>query len=107
MVAAVEHILQTTMGIADIEVIHEDTPIRGDVLHQLTVMGEAAKHVPQEVRDEWPEVAWADIAGLRDRIVHYCFGLSDDVLLHTVRVDLPRDLALLRALLAQLHRPTA
>lgn len=107
MTAAVEHVLRATVGASDSEILDRDGHIRGDVLHQLTVAGEAAKHVPQALRDEWPEVDWADIAGLRDRIVHYYFGLDDDVLIHTIRVDLPRDLALLRALLERLDGPTA
>ncbi len=39
-------------------------------------MGEAAKQVPGEIRDAFPEVPWRAIAGFRDLAMHSYFGLS-------------------------------
>ncbi|HEX6015944.1 MAG TPA: HepT-like ribonuclease domain-containing protein [Geminicoccaceae bacterium] len=39
-------------------------------LHALTLIGEAAKRVPSEVRQRFPGVPWKAMAGLRDVIVH-------------------------------------
>lgn len=46
------------------------------VLHKLMVIGEAIKHVPDDVRQRYPEVAWRAIAGTRDVIVHGYFTLN-------------------------------
>ena len=50
------------------------------VLRNLEIIGEAAKNVPQDVRDRYPEVEWRQIAGLRDVLAHAYFGLEDETL---------------------------
>lgn len=40
------------------------------VVRALEIVGEAAKPVPREVRARVPEVPWAAMAGMRDRLIH-------------------------------------
>jgi uncharacterized protein with HEPN domain len=40
------------------------------VLHQLMVVGEAAKRLSVEFRDSHPDVPWTRMAGMRDRLIH-------------------------------------
>jgi len=44
------------------------------VLRCLTVIGEAAKRIPESERPAYPEVPWRRITGLRDRVVHDYLG---------------------------------
>jgi uncharacterized protein with HEPN domain len=46
------------------------------VVRNLEVTGEAAKHVPEEVRDRDPGVPWRQIAGLRDILTHQYFAVN-------------------------------
>ena len=50
------------------------------VLGNLEIIGEAAKHIPDEVRRRYPDIAWREMAGLRDILAHAYFGLDDEVL---------------------------
>ena len=67
-------------------------------LHSLQLVGEAATHVPAEVRDTHSEVRWREIMGTRNRIVHAYLGIDDDVVWDIIRTDIPKLLAQLRDL---------
>jgi len=103
MVQAAGRILAFTSGLSDPDVLDPEGPTRAAVLHLLVVIGEAAKHVPDDIRSRDPDLPWAAFAGLRDKVVHYYFGLSDAAIIGAVRGELPSDLARLRALLADLE----
>ncbi len=57
--------------------------VQSAVLHQVAILGEAAKRVSVEFRARHPQVAWAALAGLRNRIVHE----YDDISLLQPRID--------------------
>jgi uncharacterized protein with HEPN domain len=49
------------------------------VMQQLMVIGEAAARVSDEFRASCPEVEWAAVAGLRNRLVHGYFRVEWDI----------------------------
>ena len=59
------------------------------VLHNLEVIGEAAKNVPAEVREHYPEVEWRRIAGFRDVLAHAYFSLENITLWDVVSNGVP------------------
>lgn len=60
------------------------------VLRCLEIMGEAAKNVPESVRKKYPEVPWKDIAGMRDKIIHFYFGVNLKTVWLVVKEDIPK-----------------
>ena len=46
------------------------------VLRRLEIIGEAVKHLPDEIRNNHPDVPWRQIAGMRDIIIHEYFGVT-------------------------------
>ncbi|MEW5944831.1 MAG: DUF86 domain-containing protein [bacterium] len=65
------------------------------VLRNLEIIGEAAKNVPDEIRNRHPAVEWRKIAGPRDVLAHFYFGIEDEIHLDIVVNKVP---ALMEAL---------
>jgi uncharacterized protein with HEPN domain len=51
----------------------EDRMRTESVLYNLLIIGEAVKQIPDEVRNEHPDIEWRRIAGMRDVLVHGYF----------------------------------
>ena len=74
-------------------------------MRNITVIGEAAAHVPQVVIDRHPEVPWADMRGMRNVVVHEYFAVSHAALWGTISDDLPGLVPLLERVLADPRDP--
>ncbi len=63
------------------------------------MIGEAARRVSNDVREAHPEIPWADIVGMRSKIVHDYMNVDEDIVWEVVTRDLP-------ALVAALEKVT-
>ena len=59
------------------------------VMRNLEIIGEAAKHIPNEIRSRYPEVDWRRVAAFRDVAIHEYFGIDVDVVWDIVQNKLP------------------
>jgi len=66
---------------------------------RLIEIGEAVKALPAELLATEPDLPWAQIAGMRDRLAHRYFDTSHAILAATVERDLPELERATRALL--------
>lgn len=58
------------------------------VVHRLEIIGEAAKNIPQELRDKHPDAPWREIARTRDKIIHHYFEIDIDQIWNIIQNDL-------------------
>ena len=46
------------------------------VTRALEIIGEAAKNIPDDVREAYPEIPWRGMAGMRDKVIHEYFSVD-------------------------------
>jgi uncharacterized protein with HEPN domain len=68
------------------------------VMRPLEIIGEAAAQVSQPTRQAPPEVPWAEMIGMRHRLIHEYFRVDLRVVWETVQRDLPQLIALIEPL---------
>lgn len=74
--------------------LRQDATVR-----QIAVIGEAAKHLSAATRQRAREIAWKDVAGMRDILIHEYFGVSRDVVWSTATKDIPKLLRVVESLI--------
>ena len=63
------------------------------------IVGEAANQVTDRGRAQIQDIPWADIVGMRNRLVHAYFDINLEILWRTVQFDLPPLVAVLERVL--------
>jgi uncharacterized protein with HEPN domain len=69
--------------------------IHDATLRNLELIGEAATHVPDEIRTAHPEIPWRMIVAFRNRLIHGYLGIDDDTLWSIIQDDVPTLLPML------------
>lgn len=59
------------------------------VLRSIEVIGEAAKNVPEDVRSRYPHIPWREMAGMRDKVIHFYFGVNPETVWLVVAERIP------------------
>jgi uncharacterized protein with HEPN domain len=67
-------------------------------LRNLELIGEAAGHIPGEVRAAHPQIPWRLIIATRNRLIHAYLGIDDDTLWSIIQDDIPELLTTLKRL---------
>lgn len=75
-------------GIAEAEFM-KSVSLQDMIIRRIEIIGEAVKNLPDDLKREYPEIPWRDIAGLRDIVVHQYFGLDLELIWDVVTRDIP------------------
>lgn len=84
---AITTIQSYTEGMS-LETFTEDKKTVHAVAFEIGVIGEAARHIPLEVRQRYPEVPWRTMQAIRNVVFHEYFRIDETILWDTVEQDL-------------------
>jgi uncharacterized protein with HEPN domain len=54
----------------------QDETLKRAVTRSLSIIGEATKKIPTDVKYAWQRISWRQMAGMRDRLVHDYMGVN-------------------------------
>ena len=66
-----------------------DRSLNLSLVRLLEIVGEAAGRLTKETQDVYPEIPWAQIVSLRNRLIHGYDEVDFDILWDIIRWDLP------------------
>ena len=75
ILAAIEAIESFVQGM-DFTRFEQDDKTTSAVIRKFEIIGEAAKNIPEETKQKYPNVPWKEMAGMRDKLIHFCFGVN-------------------------------
>lgn len=67
----------------------EQTLVQDGVIRQLEIIGEASNHVSKDIKNTYPEIPWADIIGMRNKLIHDYLGVDTEKVWMTIQEDIP------------------
>ncbi len=88
ILAAAERIAEFSADMT-LEEFRDDLRTVHAVLHNIVLIGEAAKGVSDTVRSTTPEIPWLEMAGMRDVVVHDYFKDDIPIVWNTARQSVP------------------
>ncbi|MFZ1935758.1 MAG: DUF86 domain-containing protein [Thermoguttaceae bacterium] len=89
ILAAADSIDEFTRGMS-LETFQADDKTVSAVLRKLEVIGEAVKQIPDDLRDKWPGIPWKEMAGMRDKLIHFYFGVDHGLVWKAIKQRLPQ-----------------
>ena len=85
---AIERI-ESFIGGMDYDAFVEDDKTLSAVVRKLEIIGEAVKQLPEGFTQLHPNIPWKQIAGMRDKLIHFYFGVDPLLVWQTVQNRLP------------------
>lgn len=71
-------------------------------VRHLELIGEAATHVPSEIRKTYGSIPWRQVISTRNRLIHGYLGIDNDTLWSIIQDDIPTLIAELRRISSSL-----
>lgn len=74
----------------DLATFQADDKTTSAVMRKLEIIGEAVKRIPEGIRQKHPQVPWKEMAGMRDKLIHFYFGVDYHLVWRAIHARLPR-----------------
>ncbi|MFH1387450.1 MAG: DUF86 domain-containing protein [bacterium] len=67
----------------------DNRQVQDAVIRRLEIIGEAVKNLDDDFRNNYPQIPWKQIAGMRDVLIHEYFGVNSLRVWEAIQKDLP------------------
>ena len=84
----IDFILEMTRNIRFEDLISDELLKRG-VTRSFEIIGETVKNLSPDLKKNHKDIDWKRIAGMRDKLIHFYFGVNYDILWQVIKNRLP------------------
>ncbi len=88
MIGFCDRVLKYTDGLSLDDFI-DNRLVYDATLRNLELIGEAATHIPENVRNSYPDIPWRMIVATRNQLIHGYLGIDDDTLWSIIKDNVP------------------
>ena len=67
----------------------EDMKTQDAVVRNIEIIGEAVKNISSDFKEKHEDIEWKKIAGMRDKIIHFYFGVNWDIVWDVIKNKIP------------------
>ncbi|WP_419855528.1 DUF86 domain-containing protein [Candidatus Poriferisodalis sp.] len=100
MLEAAEKVIKYVGDLSEVEFYSSDVTYDATKF-EIIIIAEAAGRLTDGARDQFPEVPWHQIRGMRNRVVHEYDRVSEESFWDTVTISVPQLVTILRHVLAE------
>src|SRR3989344_3463226 len=87
-----------------LEGLKKDEKTSSAVIRKFEIIGEAAKYMPNKVKDKHKDIQWKSMAGMRDRLIHAYFGIDYNLVWSAIKNEMPKLKPKLKKMMASLEQ---
>ncbi|MDP1552641.1 MAG: DUF86 domain-containing protein [Methanobacteriaceae archaeon] len=82
--------IELFIGEMDFDEFKEDDKTSSAVIRKFEIIGEATKNLPEDIKKDYPNIPWREMAGMRDKLIHFYFGIKYELVWRTVKDVIPQ-----------------
>ncbi|MEE8329346.1 MAG: DUF86 domain-containing protein [Thermodesulfovibrionia bacterium] len=82
------------------EKFKEDDKTTSAVIRKFEIIGEATKQIPDEIKQKYSKVPWKEMAGMRDRLIHFYFGVDYNLVWATIKNRTPQVKSMIKEIIS-------
>ena len=68
-------------------------------IRNLELIGEAATHIPNDIREGYSSIPWRQVIATRNRLIHGYLGIDNDTVWSIIQDDIPALIIELKAII--------
>ena len=85
----VNYLLTKSKGLTYKDFIKDET-IKRAFVRSLEIIGEAVKSIPKQILQQYRQIEWNKIAGMRDKLIHHYFGVDYELVWDVIENKIPQ-----------------
>jgi uncharacterized protein with HEPN domain len=82
--------IEEFIGEMTFEEFKADDKTASAVMRKFEIIGEACKHISEDIRKKYPKVPWKEMAGMRDKLIHSYSKVDFKLVWMTIKERIPK-----------------